>query len=111
MDTPTGMHGLFNMLYTMPIERHLPEILATAPFVNGTLRTLQIVRNRALQVAKPGSKDFETMHEIMIKGPILPSCLRTLQRVFASEAMDTTVVRKADPSDIVPLAIRIDGKV
>jgi hypothetical protein len=86
-----GVHGLFTFLSDLGNDLapsavgDVPRLLALKPFAHGVLGRLQVAANtpvqRTLLAATQGGGGMETVYQLRLRGPVLPSQLRRLAGV------------------------------
>ncbi len=86
-----AVHGLFTFLADLAHSLapsavgDVPRLLALKPFAHGTLGRLQVAANtpvqRTLLEAAAGGGGMETVYQLRLRGPVLPSQLRRLAGV------------------------------
>ncbi|KAF9976328.1 hypothetical protein BGZ73_008758 [Actinomortierella ambigua] len=89
------VHALFDFLlnYKPEVEEarlyHSPALIASVPFLHGSLKRAQLSKSRQVSKQVPGTDRIERENRIDVQGVILPNQLKKLLEVMAQQQTNT----------------------
>ncbi|KAF9155019.1 hypothetical protein DFQ26_009863, partial [Actinomortierella ambigua] len=89
------VHALFDFLlnYRPEVEEerlyHSPALIASVPFLHGSLKRAQLSKSRQVSKQVPGTDRIERENRIDVQGIILPAQLKRLLELMATQQTNT----------------------